>query len=346
MKIDPPPRNVRILVADDDSDVREILCRRLSAHGFETVQAEDGEQALAAFRTHQPDLVLLDVMMPKTDGLEVARQIKSDPKRGFTPVILVTARVHSDDVVTGLDAGADEYLTKPIDSQALVARVHSMLRIKKLHDQVQMQSAQLEEWNSALQAMQHGLGDVLSRADIATFAIEPSRNIHFQNAGAEKLIGDLFTATGGRLSLLNAADRSSFETAIAEAAAQSHSSGPSLSVTAASLKSYAIYVLPLRLADAPGHKQVFSGASVLVLAVEYSNRVAVNPAVLQKILGLTPSEAKLASLIGTGMSPRDASEILNVTEESARTVLKRVFSKVNVTRQPELVALLNRLMLK
>jgi CheY-like chemotaxis protein/DNA-binding CsgD family transcriptional regulator len=346
MTSDTQREKVTILVADDDSAGREILCRRLAAHGFDTLQAEDGEQALAAFRTHQPDLVLLDVMMPKVDGLAVARAIKSDAGGGFTPVILVTAKVASEDVVTGLDAGADEYLTKPIDPQALVARVRSMLRIKKLHDQVQTQAGQLEEWNSALQSMQHGLGDVLSRADIATFAVEPSRKIHFQNAAATNLVGDLFSVVDGKLSVLNPAQRGLFEHAIAEAAAQPLSSSPSSSVIAASLKSYAIYVLPLRLAHAPGDRQVFAGASVLVLAVEFGGRVAANPAVLQKVLGLTPSEAKLASLIGTGMSPRDASEILNVTEETARTVLKRVFSKADVARQPELVALLNRLTLK
>lgn len=88
-------------------------------------------------------MILLDVMMPKIDGIEVCRRLKGDASLPFMPIILVTAKADSKDVVAGLDAGADEYLTKPIDQPALVARVRSVLRIKALHDQVQAQAADL-----------------------------------------------------------------------------------------------------------------------------------------------------------------------------------------------------------
>jgi class 3 adenylate cyclase len=97
-------------------------------------------------------------MMPKVDGIEVCRQLKADPAFPFTPIIMVTARADSKDIVAGLEAGGDEYLTKPVDQGALVARVKSMLRIKALHDTVQEQTAQLEaqsvqlsEWNKTLE---------------------------------------------------------------------------------------------------------------------------------------------------------------------------------------------------
>jgi len=89
--------------------------------------------------------------MPKLDGFEVCRRLKNDPAVPFIPIILVTARAASQDVVTGLDAGADEYLTKPIDQAALVARVRSMLRVKALHDQVQAQATDLAAWNHTLE---------------------------------------------------------------------------------------------------------------------------------------------------------------------------------------------------
>jgi class 3 adenylate cyclase/CheY-like chemotaxis protein len=114
--------------------------------------AGDGETALALARERQPDLLLLDVMMPGLDGLEVCRRLKADRTLPFMPVILVTAKADSRDVVAGLDAGADEYLPKPVDQAALVARVKSMLRIKALHDTVEEQAAALGEWNRTLES--------------------------------------------------------------------------------------------------------------------------------------------------------------------------------------------------
>jgi class 3 adenylate cyclase len=152
----------RILIVDDNETNRDILVTRLSKHGYETLQAADGEEALASVSQHRPDLMLLDVEMPKLDGFEVCRRLKKDPAMPFMPIILCTARAASQDVVTGLDAGADEYLTKPIDQAALVARVRSMLRIKELHDQVQAQAKDLASWNQTLEDRMNKLKGFLS----------------------------------------------------------------------------------------------------------------------------------------------------------------------------------------
>ena len=128
-----------------------ILQLRLAAQGYEVLTATDGEQALATAREALPDLILLDVMMPKVDGLEVCRRLRADPSFPFTPIIMVTAKADPKDVVAGLEAGGDEYLTKPVDQVALVARVKSMLRIKELHDSVEALSAQRAEWNRTLE---------------------------------------------------------------------------------------------------------------------------------------------------------------------------------------------------
>jgi serine phosphatase RsbU (regulator of sigma subunit) len=133
-----------ILIVDDDDSGLDILQARLSAQHYDFVSASDGEMALTMVAEHKPDLILLDIMMPKIDGIEVCRQVKSNPDLPFIPIIMVTAKTDSKDIVTGLDAGADEYLTKPYSHSALVARVKSMLRIKSLHDQVLEQSDQLE----------------------------------------------------------------------------------------------------------------------------------------------------------------------------------------------------------
>jgi class 3 adenylate cyclase/CheY-like chemotaxis protein len=139
------------LIVDDNETNRCLLATRLGAQGYETTEAENGERALAVAREVAPDVVLLDVMMPKIDGFEVCRRLKGDSTLGFVPIIMVTARTDSQDVVTGLNAGAEEYLTKPIDHAALVARVRSMLRIKELHDRVETQAAELASWNRTLE---------------------------------------------------------------------------------------------------------------------------------------------------------------------------------------------------
>ena len=143
-----PPR---ILVVDDMPANLHILELRLAAQGYEVVTATDGEAALARAREAQPDLILLDVMMPKLDGLEVCRRLRADSAFPFTPIIMITAKADPKDVVAGLEAGGDEYLTKPVDQVALVARVKSMLRIKELHDSVEAMAAQRAEWNRTLE---------------------------------------------------------------------------------------------------------------------------------------------------------------------------------------------------
>ena len=126
-----PPR---ILIVDDQPMNVDILQTRLAVHGYEILTAYDGEEALARARAQLPDLILLDIMMPKMDGIEVCQRLKADTSLPFMPIIMVTAKADTKDVVAGLEAGADEYLTKPVDQASLVARVKSMLRIKALHE--------------------------------------------------------------------------------------------------------------------------------------------------------------------------------------------------------------------
>jgi adenylate cyclase len=140
----------RILIVDDNPTNRDILVTRLSVHGYDLSEAADGEEAVAAARALVPDLILLDVMMPKMNGIDACRLLKNDRTLPFIPIILVTAKADTKDVVAGFEAGADEYLTKPVDHGALVARVRSMLRLKALHDQTVAQAGDLAKWNQTL----------------------------------------------------------------------------------------------------------------------------------------------------------------------------------------------------
>jgi len=115
----------RIMVVDDDRNICELLRLYLEKEGFETVIAEDGQKALAMFDTAEPDLMLLDVMMPHLDGWQVCREIR---KKSQCPIIMLTAKGEVFDKVLGLDLGADDYVTKPFETKEIIARVKAVLR--------------------------------------------------------------------------------------------------------------------------------------------------------------------------------------------------------------------------
>ena len=115
----------RVLLVEDDPRVRRVLRLALEDEGYHVAEAATGEQGLADLRAEEPDVVLLDVMLPDTDGFSVCREIRH---RSNVPVIMVTARSDSHDVVAGLEAGADDYVTKPLVAKELSARIRALLR--------------------------------------------------------------------------------------------------------------------------------------------------------------------------------------------------------------------------
>lgn len=117
----------RILIVDDNVDNVDLLAKRFRSLGFDVLEAYDGEQALEKVNTEEPDLVVLDVMMPRIDGFEVCRRLKTNPRTRSIPVILLTAKREVPDKIKGLDTGADDYVTKPFNPRELVARVKSLL---------------------------------------------------------------------------------------------------------------------------------------------------------------------------------------------------------------------------
>lgn len=137
--------SARVLVVDDIQTNRRLLEARLSAEYFEVLQAEDGFECLALARSHEPDIILLDVMMPGIDGFETCRRLKADPVTRHIPVVMITALDQRADRITGLEAGADDFLTKPVDDVALFARVRSLLRLKVVMDELRLRHREREE---------------------------------------------------------------------------------------------------------------------------------------------------------------------------------------------------------
>ena len=126
---DPRPHVPVLLVADDDEDILTLVQLRLSRSGYEVIVARDGEEALQLAQETQPDLAVLDWMMPKASGLEVLRAIRADETTHDIPVVLLTARASEADIAEGLAAGADDYIAKPFSPQELAARIQVILSV-------------------------------------------------------------------------------------------------------------------------------------------------------------------------------------------------------------------------
>lgn len=120
-----------IFIVEDEEDILEILRYNLSTSGFTVTTATDGEEALAAIPKSMPDLVILDLMLPGIDGLDICRKLKADPQTAGIPIIMLTARGDESDIVAGLELGADDYITKPFSIKVVIARIRAVLRRKE-----------------------------------------------------------------------------------------------------------------------------------------------------------------------------------------------------------------------
>lgn len=150
MSVDASSAPPVVLVVDDlDANIR-LLDAVLSPRGYRVVGAPSGEAGLAVLAEDPVDVVLLDIVMPGMDGYEVCRRIRADERTAFLPVVMITASGDQEKVLA-IDAGADDFITKPFDHQELVARVRSLLRVKQYHDTIEAQARELAEWNTELE---------------------------------------------------------------------------------------------------------------------------------------------------------------------------------------------------
>ena len=141
-----------MLVVDDTPHNVKLLADLLTVKGYAVATAVNGEEALVKVASEQPDLVLLDIMMPGLSGYDVCQRLRADPQTALLPIVLVTSLDPQQERVKGIEAGADDFLGKPINQPELFARVRSLLRVKTLQDEVRRQAGMLQEWNAKLEA--------------------------------------------------------------------------------------------------------------------------------------------------------------------------------------------------
>ena len=139
-----------ILVVDDLAQNVRLLEAVLSPKGFRVAAASSGEQALDVLSKERPDVVVLDILMPGMDGYEVCRRIRQDPGTAFLPVIMITAS-GEEEKIRAIEAGADDFVSKPFDQAELLARVRCLIRIKRYHDTIEHQADELAGWNRELE---------------------------------------------------------------------------------------------------------------------------------------------------------------------------------------------------
>jgi len=143
----------KILIVEDNQENIDLLEYFLRPHGYELIAVTDGLQALEAVKKEKPDIILLDIMLPKLDGFGVCERLKKDKKTQFIPIIMLTALKELKDKIKSLEVGADDFITKPFENVELLARVRSLLRLKEYHDRLEQTNAELEKKNQSLVRM-------------------------------------------------------------------------------------------------------------------------------------------------------------------------------------------------
>jgi adenylate cyclase len=179
---------VTILAVDDQPANLRLLDAVLSPRGYRVVRASSGEQALELLPLSGVDLVLLDIVMPGIDGYEVCRRIRSAPETAFLPVVMITASGHQEKT-RAIEAGADDFVSKPFDQSELLARVASLARIKRYHDTITRQAAELAEWNAELEARVNAQLEELQRVNRLRRFLSPQVAELVINSGDDSFLG-------------------------------------------------------------------------------------------------------------------------------------------------------------
>ncbi len=195
---DMEPNRKKILIADDEPDILEILEYNLTAEGYTVLKAKDGDEALITAKQHQPDLIILDVMMPRKTGMEVCQILRSQPVYANTLIIILTALNDEASHVKGLEMGADDYVSKPISPKVLISRVNALFRRTYRGDEKVIKVGDLQIDKEQFLVKHKGQNIILAKKEfelLALLASKPGRvflrhEILSQVWGADVIVGD------------------------------------------------------------------------------------------------------------------------------------------------------------
>ncbi|MBI2943159.1 MAG: response regulator [Candidatus Wallbacteria bacterium] len=147
------PELPKVVVVDDDDANRDLLCSLLQPQGYEVLTAGDGREAIGLVRSRRPDIVLLDLLMPGVSGIEVCETLKQDRSTGQIPIVMLTGLCGSEEKIRSIRAGANDFITKPFIQEELLLRIESLIRIKRLHDELEMKNQALQDQKSHLEQL-------------------------------------------------------------------------------------------------------------------------------------------------------------------------------------------------
>jgi len=219
----PPLQQKKILVVDDEPALHKLVKIQLTRRNYDVLSCLDSEQVVKKIEKWHPDLILMDLMMPKLDGISATRRIRNMELNSYLPIIVLTARKDVLDVVEALEAGADDYITKPFEIDELHARIKNMLRIKQLQDSLLVKTTELDEANHQImrlnqvltntnRQLQKKVYDLHSLFEISFKVIGETDFPRLTNTALLNALG-IFTAKGAMLLLLNPEDHKAFEVA-------------------------------------------------------------------------------------------------------------------------------------
>ncbi len=320
----------RILIAEDDEDSAYTLSMQLSLLGYNDVAlVQDGKAAIIYIQQNVVDLVLLDLMMPNCDGFGVLERIQSHNDGRDVPVIVISALDAPDAIVRSIKLGAVDFLPKPIRSDMLRARIDAGLK-RRLPPQARALPARVDSDPTLLQ-------QTLDSLRVGAIVVEAGGRILASNSRAGALFEDGLRRANGYVKAEDPDSQRALLDLI-DTVLQGHAATKAIALRRPSRR------MPMLVRAQAAIARAEPSCALLLIADPETGHT---PQVMDELalLGLTPGESRIAALVGCGHSPRDAAVKLGIAEETARTVLKRVYEKLQIRRQGELAAFVSQIAL-
>jgi DNA-binding NarL/FixJ family response regulator len=332
-----------ILCIEDEEDLRVDIAEELAAADYEVLQAQDGVEALKLLEQHRPDLVLCDITMPGVGGYEVLRAMREEGGRGDIPFIFLTALANRNDVLLGKQAGADDYLVKPIDYDLLLATIATRLNQVSRVRAGAVERAE-EAWRNVLATSRDRTLDGLQKAALAfdrlligVAILDRTGRARFLNKEAERILeeNDGLSLAAGMLRAASSRQTARLQQYVGDAFSEA-STDEIMSVPRLSGRRPYLVLVP--------HQHLLQGdedpEAVVLLLIDTEQRTKISGETLVRLYRLTPTETRVALLLIDGKRLDQIAEELDIAQTTVVFHLKNLFRKTDTHRQADLVRVL------